>query len=139
MPLGRVLITLALISTIVGPLLADWNESHVFNPEWPPHARFHDVTGLSVTAGMALIGLWLLWRRSAGVRAHLVVASAIPLLACVSLLIAMLLPGTDVEDHAGETPRVFGFPLGPTLAVVFSAVAIVGYILTVRAERNGRS
>ena len=29
---GRVIITLAALSEMIGPYLADWNESHVFNP-----------------------------------------------------------------------------------------------------------
>jgi Tol biopolymer transport system component len=38
--LGKLLITAMLVATIIGPVVADWNESHVFNPERPPHARF---------------------------------------------------------------------------------------------------
>jgi hypothetical protein len=33
MKIGRIFLTLAVSSTIVGPIVADWNFTHVFNPE----------------------------------------------------------------------------------------------------------
>jgi Family of unknown function (DUF6640) len=57
--LGKILITLALAITAVGSLLADWNRTHVFNPEWPPHARFHEVAYLCLAVGASALGLWL--------------------------------------------------------------------------------
>lgn len=59
MTAGRLLITFAVIATLVGPIGADLNASHVFNPEWPPHARFHSVASLAMTVGFSVIALWL--------------------------------------------------------------------------------
>ena len=39
--LGKSLLTLANVITVVAPLAADWNDSHIFNERWPAHARFH--------------------------------------------------------------------------------------------------
>lgn len=139
--LGRCLITVALLATFLGPMVADWNTTHVFNPEWPPHARFHDVAGLTMTTGVSLVGLWLLWRRSADVVAHLTAATAVPVLGFLSLLVPMLISGTGVEDHSGETPRILGFALGPFLACVFAGVAVIGYAVCRRSlvVRTGES
>jgi hypothetical protein len=136
---GRLMITLSLLATFIGPTLADWNQSHVFNPEWPPHARFHDVAGLCMTTGFSLIGLWLLWRKSPDFRVHLIVATAVPILAFASLFIAMLVPGAGVEDHPGASPRVLGLPLGLSLAAAFSGLAVIGYILCRRAQTTALS
>ncbi len=38
--IGKMLISLAAIITAVAPFLADWNDSHLFSPQWSPHARF---------------------------------------------------------------------------------------------------
>ncbi|EPX57315.1 hypothetical protein D187_007069 [Cystobacter fuscus DSM 2262] len=42
LPLGRWLISLVALLALIGPYGADWNETHLFNPHWSPHAKFHD-------------------------------------------------------------------------------------------------
>jgi len=37
--LGRVLLTVDSIGLLFGAVIADWNETHVYNPRWPPHAK----------------------------------------------------------------------------------------------------
>jgi len=48
---GRWLLTLADLITVVAPIAADWNDSHIHNEAWPSLARFHGV----VAVGMATI------------------------------------------------------------------------------------
>jgi len=133
MIIGRALLTIALLSTLFGPIGADWNDTHVFNPAWPPHARFHSVVGLFVTIGFSLIGLWLLWRSSTDYLTHLLVATAVPVLAWGTFFLALLVPGTGVEDYAGTLPRFIGLPLNVFVAMMFSATAVVGYVICRRA------
>ncbi|MEO0659500.1 MAG: DUF6640 family protein [Pseudomonadota bacterium] len=45
------------------PALADLNETHLFNPLWSAHARFHGAWFLAFAAGVALISLYLMWWR----------------------------------------------------------------------------
>ena len=99
MLVGRLLLTVALLSTVFGPIGADWNETHVFNPSWPPHARFHSVVGLFVTIGFSLIGLWLLWRKSTDFRAHLLVATAVPVLAWGTFFVRGLYPARESRTY----------------------------------------
>jgi hypothetical protein len=42
----------------------DWNTTHLFNPAWHPHARFHDALFLLILDATSLVILWLLWRPS---------------------------------------------------------------------------
>ena len=62
MRISRILLTGAAVGTIVGTGRADLNTTHVTNPKWPPHARFHGIAGWGTIAGSQLLGLWLLWR-----------------------------------------------------------------------------
>ena len=59
----KVLITLATLVYGIVPAIADLNETHLLNPDWSAHARLHGAWFLAFAAGMALIGLFILWRR----------------------------------------------------------------------------
>lgn len=48
-----------------GGFLADWNRTHLFNSDWPPHARFHDVHTVLLGSLLGGSGLYFL-RRSGG-------------------------------------------------------------------------
>lgn len=39
---GRILITVGNLFYSLGAFAADYNETHVKNPRWPPHAKFHN-------------------------------------------------------------------------------------------------
>lgn len=45
------------------PAIADLNETHLFNPLWSEHARFHGAWFLAFSAGVACTALYLIWRR----------------------------------------------------------------------------
>ena len=38
---GRTILTIGNLLYSIGAFVADFNETHVYNPRWPPHARFH--------------------------------------------------------------------------------------------------
>ena len=64
MRISRLVLTGAAIGTIIGTGRADLNRTHVFNPAWPPHARFHGAAGWGTVACSQLLAVWLLWRPS---------------------------------------------------------------------------
>ena len=75
---GRGLLTLANLITVVAPVAADWNDSHIFNQRWPSHARFHGVVALATTSTLAGLNLWSLWSHSTDRRTSRLFAAAIP-------------------------------------------------------------
>ena len=46
-----------LLYAIVVPFL-EINETHVFNPNWTPHVRIHEVWQLMTNSGIGLLCLW---------------------------------------------------------------------------------
>lgn len=62
MTAGRLLLTLVGLETSIGPYAADWSASHVLNPRWPPHARFHNGQTMSLGLCLGLLTTYFAWR-----------------------------------------------------------------------------
>jgi hypothetical protein len=57
----KTILTISIILyAIVVPIL-EINASHVFNPDWTPHAKIHEVWQLVTNSGIGLLCLWLVW------------------------------------------------------------------------------
>ena len=57
----QIFMTMLWISVGWGPIANDFNATHLFNPDWPPHARFHMMMVFSDAVALALFGLYLCW------------------------------------------------------------------------------
>jgi hypothetical protein len=123
MKFGRILITFTLIATMVLPILIHWNRTHVFNPTWPGHARFHVALGDCMMFGYSVMGLWLLWRQSPGRGVHVLVATLVPIIAWGSFFMASFLPDTGEE----QMPHIVGIPLNLFIAGLLVFVTVLGY------------
>jgi hypothetical protein len=137
MRISRAVLTGAAIGTILGTGQADLNHTHVFNPHWPPHARFHGAAGWGTVTGSQLLALWLLWRpgQQAG-ETDLAVKTAalLPAICWVPFFFALATPGTAVEDHPGHLPRVAGVPSNLVAATLIPGLCALGYALHRRGQ-----
>ncbi|KAI6903191.1 hypothetical protein D0869_13583 [Hortaea werneckii] len=101
---GRVGILLGNLAYSVGAFAADFNETHVYNPKWPPHARFHN--GQTMTLGVMLSSMSLyltarpcFTRMSKEDALRSVLHGAIVgSFYCAAGLSAIFYPGTDWKD-----------------------------------------
>jgi len=48
---SRLIFTAIGVSLPIAAHRADMNETHIYNPDWPPHAKFHDGQTLSMSPG----------------------------------------------------------------------------------------
>ncbi|WP_284743872.1 DUF6640 family protein [Amycolatopsis sp. RTGN1] len=100
-PFGKVLISLSAAGTMIGSYVADWNETHIHNPAWPPHAKFHNAQTMSMGAALSLAALYHLWKPG-GSRESLDSAAVIASLYGLTQLSAALYPGTASVDPPRE-------------------------------------
>lgn len=85
----RILISLVAIAISVGPMFADFNNTHATNPAWTPHARFHVVWQVLCQAGVSLVILYLLWAPSADPLTHIWVGASLAFIWIVSFFSTM--------------------------------------------------
>ncbi len=126
--LGFVLVVGAIVATAV-----DLNTTHLFNPAWHPHARFHDALFLLSLDGASLIVLWLLWRRGKEPDLGVKVAALFSVVAWTPFFyIEALIPGTSLlADDNIPVLRLAGLSLAPNqiVATVLLALTAIGYWL----------
>lgn len=59
---GRVIIVLCNLAYSIGAFAADFNETHVLNPRWPPRAKFHNGQTMTLGVLLASSSLYYLFR-----------------------------------------------------------------------------
>jgi hypothetical protein len=128
--LGRTLISLVSVVTAVGPYRADWNETHVKNPAWPPHAKFHNGQTMSLGLALGVTSLWQLWRKPT--RESLDAGAALASLYWLTQISALAYPGSKAVDPPGTAKF-------PQAVAAFPALAVtaLGYALERRRLTRG--
>ncbi|MBL3549032.1 hypothetical protein J2787_000164 [Chryseobacterium rhizosphaerae] len=124
---GKVLVTLVALVTLFGAYIADWNHTHIFNPRWPPHAKFHNAQTMLFGAVLGLLSLWFLWVQKGDrwvvFRLSIIFAS----LYWITQAMSILFPGTALFDPEFSYPGQW--PVQFILDGVMFLLLIMAYIL----------
>ncbi|KAL6716126.1 hypothetical protein ACLMJK_005692 [Lecanora helva] len=103
---GRACLTISALITAIGPYAADWSTTHVFNPRWPPHAKFHNGQTMSTGLLLGISTAYYTWRSTSNPRDSLRTAAIMGSVYFLAGLSAILYPGAKgVDPEFGE-----GFP-----------------------------
>jgi hypothetical protein len=104
----RLLASSVAVLAIVAPAAADYNSTHIFNPLWTPHAKFHGAHTIFLGAALGLCSLYLIWTKRA-----FLLGLTVGALFWTTQALAATLPGTAFVDpeHAHTLPRIAGVPL----------------------------
>jgi hypothetical protein len=106
---GRILLALSALNQILGLFIAAFNHTHVLNPNWPPHARFHNGQTMPTGICLGLATLWYTFRSTATAEAakdSLFTAAVFGSLYWVTAISAVAYPGSKaIDPEFGE-----GFP-----------------------------
>jgi len=120
-PLSYGLISLVAALTSSLAYVFDWNETHVYNPRWPPHAKFHNAQTLLLGPLSAAVSLWQLWLKH-DVDSAVVMSS----LYWIAQLGSLAFPGTallDPEFRERAGVRAGMQPLLASILLAFLATA----------------
>jgi hypothetical protein len=139
--LGRGLIAAAVISTAIIQPLADLNDSHAFNEDWPAHAHFHDLAAVGMLEICCATSLYLLRTSWGDQRLNTAVAAILPAAFWAPFFPAHFVSGSSLNDStahhpAPRVPRVGRFMIYPnaTAAAVELGLLALGWWLFRRAS-----
>ncbi len=132
----RVILSLALIPFGVLTPILELGVTHVVNPDWPGHARLHEVWQLLTNSSLAMLCLWLIWC-SRQLRLPALIAFIVSLGFLVAYGLSPLYGGT-MRHSDGSEVAVGGINLAVALMAVTTAA--IGAVLasTFRASRDDR-
>jgi hypothetical protein len=129
--LGKSILSFVLVVGAVVSTAVDWNTTHLFNPAWHPHARFHDALFLLFLNAMSLVVLWLLWRQSKEPEIGVTVAALFSAAVWTPFFyIEALIPGTSLlasDNVPVLTVGAMTFPPNLVIAAVLFLLTVIGY------------
>ena len=120
---GKTLVSATAVAQMIGPFVFDFNETHIYNPSWPPHAKFHNAQTMSSGVALSAATLVNLWRPGSG-RVGLDAAALSASVYWVSQLSAFFYPGTaSVDPPAKDEWPQLRYTL-PILTVIGTGYAL---------------
>lgn len=106
--IGKVLISIVAIYSAFGSYIFDWNYTHIFNPHWSPHAKFHNAQTMLLGTCLGLFALWILWVFKGDKFTQLRFSTILASLYWLTQAGSVLFPGTALVDpefaHQGQLP-----------------------------------
>ncbi len=129
--IGKILITIVALWSAFGSYIFDWNITHIYNPNWPPHAKFHNAQTMLLGTFIGLLSLWIIWVQKIDTLYKLRMASILAGLYWISQSGSILFPGTALVDPE------FSYPGQPPAQLIVDVVMLVmlltGFILVSRS------
>lgn len=136
---GRIMLSVLALITLVGAPVFDFNADHVFNPNWPPYARYHVAVHIPVTMALMASVLWLLWHTWSRTKPDTTFGLAVALVMAfwLTFYTAELVPGTANVDPGQSVPSVGGFQVYQlTAAIPFTLLVALAVFLYVRGRAH---
>jgi hypothetical protein len=133
------LLTLAAVVYAVIPPIVDSNATHILNPEWTAHARFHTVWQFSVNSMLGLSSVLLVWWPGTNQAIRIKIGALLGSIALGGFYVAAMtrhLYGGAFSDPNG-VPPVAGMDANLPLFTPASMIQITALflILTARTSR----
>ena len=114
----------------VGGFVADWNRMHLFDSDWPSHAKFHDVLSIALGALLGACGLYFLCRKVKNPHTDVALGALLPSLFWTAQGASLAFPGAECleAEFPEKVPRVKGVWINERFAsVLMLALIAAGY------------
>ena len=95
---GLLLLTAVNLFQVIGTYAADWNKTHIYNPNWPPHAKFHNAQTMAMAAVLAFVSLYFTWRKRGDLSTNVLAAAIFSAVYWVTQGLANFYPGAAWTD-----------------------------------------
>ena len=102
----KLIVTISVLLYAIGVPYLEINDTHVFNPDWAPHVRIHEVWQLITNSSIGLFCLWLAW-----VQGRVILSSLLSLFITGSFLAALALQdsyGGSMKYLNGSEKTILG-------------------------------
>ena len=106
----KIAITFSVVLYAVVVPFLDINETHVWNPDWTPHARIHEVWQLITNSSIGVLCLWLVWYKK-----EVRLSTILSLIVTGGFLLAFFLKdgyGGSMKYLDGSEKTVLGINIG---------------------------
>jgi len=144
---AQVLLTLSTLGYSLIPAIFDSNNTHMTNPLWVPHARFHVVWQVVTYVCVAILALYFIWGDHGDGSTHLWYAALLSVAAYFGFFTAVAttkLYGGATYDPNGVIPyrppfigRYMAFEVNITLFTAAISILIMGMLCIVMAHVDG--
>jgi hypothetical protein len=114
---------------------ADMNHTDIYNPHWPPHAKFHNGQTLSMSILLGALTVCLAWWPSRNVPAMVAAAAGAASLYFITQSTAILYPNTAYVDPEFKPQTLRGVPLAVVIDVIYLSAVVVPSWLGFRGVR----
>lgn len=118
-----------LLYAIVVPFM-EINATHVFNPNWTPHVRIHEVWQLITNSGIGLFCIWLVWGKN-----ETKITAILSLLVTGGFLVAFMLQefyGGSMKYLDGSEKQLLGINIG----VLGFGIAFILLLITIPIKKK---
>ena len=104
---------------------------HLYNPAWPPHAKFHNAQTMLLGLALGTLALVLLFAVRPLTLPVFLVAAAVAGVYFVAMILAPLFPGTAWIDpeFAEHVPKRFGLNPQQSVSYVLCAVLVLAVVI----------
>ena len=132
----RIVFTVLIVVYAVLPMLAEFNATHVVNPDWPGHARLHNVWLIAQNGLLGVLSLYLIWIQSS--RERLLLGGLIGTLVFGGFLIAgatASLYGGTFTDPGAEVIVINGTDINIFVQGACFVISLVGLGMAYTSEK----
>lgn len=115
----------ALVSGIIIPIL-EINETHLFNSDWPSHARLHEAWQLMTNSALSALAVFLIWSGRAP-RLAIILSLVISAPFLLAFAAASTYGGSMLHSD-GTQLAVWGINLGVLVALIMSSLLVLSLV-----------